>query len=156
MKTKINVFLAGYPLKSLIRYKQELDNQGDHSFSFCINATLSFADLHHFPDILFINYGRDDLFGLNELKKIKRLSPHTQVILAVSAGDINIGRHAMKRGALAYLIKGGQELQQVRSMMAICSTLLAKTHAAKPPATVWHTDFFKNSWLPLKRFFQFS
>lgn len=155
MKTKINVFLVGNPLQSLKQYKQELDHLGDHPFSFCVNGTFSLTDLNSFPDILFINCGRDDLFGLNVLKKIKRLNPETQVILAVSDQDTLIGRHGMKRGALAYLIKGGQELQQVRSIMAICKALVAKPRPEQTLKLGLPPVFFKSSWLPLRRFFHF-
>lgn len=153
MKTKINVFLIGSPLQSLRQYIQELDNQGDRSFSFCLNATLSLFDVGRFPDVVFINYGRNDLFGLTEFRKIKKLNPKTQVVMVVADADIKIGRHAVNHGALAYLMKGEHELQQIKRIAALCRTLIGKSTYHEPVRQQVSLSFLKNMWLPLKRFF---
>lgn len=144
----------GSQLPGLNHYRRELENMSKHSFSFCLNATLSVLDVG-FPDILFINCGRNELFGLNELRKIKKLNSKTLVVMAISANDIKIGRHAIKRGALTYLIKDEQEPEQVKRIIELCSVLINKRLSTEFTTPHMVDPFFKNTLLPLKRFFHF-
>ena len=131
MEKRIKVLLVGSELKSLRLYKQESEKLSGH-FAYHLNKTIPLDYLEEVPDVIFLNCNRDSLFGLTVLRKVKKIKPGVFVVIVVSASDIKIGRHALNRGAFSYVIKGDQELQQIRRVMHLIETLKEKESNLKP------------------------
>lgn len=127
MKTTLTLLLAGKSLNGLSRYQRELDSQTNSNIILDLENGISRMFGEQLPDLLFINYTRDDLFGLNLLRKIRNAHPSMLVVVAVDPSHIKIGRHALHRGALAYIIKGEHELQQVKTVVNLALAKLRKT-----------------------------
>ena len=123
MNNRIRVFLVGEGLKSLTYYKKQIIKSGTGNLSFCLNGTIALNHFEEEPEVIILNCGQHDLFGLHTLRKIKKLNPKTQVIIAVSPEQIKIGRHALRHGAFAYIIKGDREFQQIKNVMELICTL---------------------------------
>lgn len=126
MKTNLRIVLIGEPLPGLLRYQQELENQRDAPLTVTLDDGFSYAHQQQLPDLLFINCGRDELFGLPLLRKVKRLYPKLPVILAIDMAQVKIGRHAVNRGALAYLIKDVRDRQQVEIILHLIGKMLGR------------------------------
>ncbi len=149
MKTKINVFLSGSPVQGLTQYKQESDESGVSDFSFSIDGNLALEQTGTCPGIIVINRGED---GINDLMKIKKLCPGTQVIFAVSDKDILRGRDALKLGAMAYLILGTRELAQIKRILNICRVSVKKQYYPKNFQSSSFQTLLINALMPIRRF----
>lgn len=65
----------------------------------CIN------NLHHQPDIIFLDYFLPQMKGIDLIKHIKSTYPTIQVIMLSAQERIEIAVEALKYGALDYLVK---------------------------------------------------
>ncbi len=123
METTLKVYLLGSELSSLRAHKQEMMQTEGSRFAFCLNGTISLHQLQQMPDVIFLHQSRNNLFGLKELRKIRKSHPATHIIMVVSPDHIKIARHALNCGALAYLVKGTNEEQQIKHIMELIAAL---------------------------------
>lgn len=65
----------------------------------CIN------NLHHQPDIIFLDYFLPQMKGIDLIKHIKSTYPTIQVIMLSAQERIEIAVEALKYGALDYIVK---------------------------------------------------
>jgi signal transduction histidine kinase len=84
------------------------------------------AALAHQPEIVLLDLAMPVMDGLEALPLIRRVSPHSQVIVLSGFESTAMSRAALQRGAVAYLQKGAP--------MAELSELLSQVAGAPPRA----------------------
>lgn len=70
------------------------------------------------PDLVILDYflfthGREEMNGLEVLKKIKSIRPETMVVMLSAQKNLAIAVSSLKEGAHTYLIKNGQTFSQL-------------------------------------------
>lgn len=72
------------------------------------------------PSVVLLDVVMPDISGLELLKKIKEISPQTQVIIMTGLKDESICREAIELGASDYLVKPFS-LEQLKAMIIVAS-----------------------------------
>lgn len=62
-------------------------------------------NLHHHPELIFLDYQMEDMDGLDVLQKIKQSHPNTGVIFCTALEDLSIAVYALQNGLFEYLLK---------------------------------------------------
>jgi len=60
----------------------------------------------HFPDVAVLDILMPDMSGLEVQRRLRRVSPSTQIIVLTARDDPSVRRMAMNAGASAFFIKG--------------------------------------------------
>jgi two-component system response regulator AtoC len=64
-----------------------------------------FAQLHHNPDVITLDYSLPDCDGSEVLKKIKETNPEARVIIISGQEDVATAINLLKNGAFEYIVK---------------------------------------------------
>ncbi len=64
------------------------------------------------PDLIFLDYNLGDLTGIEVLLRVKKNSPHTEVIMVSAQDKENIILEAKKLGILSYVSKGHDNMNK--------------------------------------------
>lgn len=82
------------------------------------------------PSIVLLDIVMPDISGLELLKKIKKISPRTQVIIMTGLKDESVCREAIESGACDYLVKPFS-LEQLKAMIIVNSIKFRQTDVSK-------------------------
>jgi len=94
-------------------YKKYLTDMGYPNTQEFVNGPDCLNNLYQQPDVIFLDHGMDYLTGLEVLKKIRAVSPHTYVVLLSGHASIATAVKALKLGAVEYIVKGINELENM-------------------------------------------
>ena len=78
-------------------------------------------NIHHHPDIIFLDYEMQKGDGISTLKSIKELYEGICIIFTTGKEDINVAVKAMRHGSFDYLLKTNvtkKEVQQILNKVA--------------------------------------
>jgi len=76
-----------------------------------------FKQLNLKPDIITLDYNLPDLKGDEVLKRIKRESPNTEVILVSGQNDIETALNLIQNGAFDYIVKNDDAKNRVNTVI---------------------------------------
>ena len=77
----------------------------DYSVSHVSNGKMLLDELHKKPDVVALDYTLPDMTGDELLKKIKNLSPSTEVVIVSGQEDVSTAVSLLKEGAYDYIVK---------------------------------------------------
>ncbi|MCX6305183.1 MAG: sigma-54 dependent transcriptional regulator [Bacteroidetes bacterium] len=85
--------------------KHYLSSNPDYEIRHFLTGKDFFDNLHKKPDVVTLDYSLPDMNGAAVLKKIRQLSPETQVIIVSGQKDILTALDLIKDGAYDYIVK---------------------------------------------------
>lgn len=127
------IFLVDDNLFSLNLYQKSLEIEGYTNVSLFTNGSLCLNNLHHQPDIIFLDHNMDeDMNGFEVLKKIKRVNPDICVIMVSAQENMNTAIDALKYGAFDYIIKDEQEIKKMKFVLERIAAINEAIKKQKP------------------------
>lgn len=69
------------------------------------------------PKIIFLDYNMSPINGIDILKKIKRFNPSIYIVFVSGQKTIKVAVDALKYGAFDYIVKGENELQNLKRVL---------------------------------------
>jgi DNA-binding NtrC family response regulator len=85
--------------------KHNLSLNPDYGIRHFLTGKEFIENLHEKPDVVTLDYNLPDYNGAVVLKKIRQISPETQVIIVSGQKDISTALDLMKDGAYDYIVK---------------------------------------------------
>lgn len=85
--------------------KHYLSSNPDYDIHHFLSGREFIDQLHRRPDVVTLDYNLPDMNGAAILKKIRQLSPDTQVIIVSGQNDISTALELIKDGAYDYIVK---------------------------------------------------
>ncbi len=85
--------------------KHHLSLNPDYAIQHFLTGKEFIENLDRKPDVVTLDYNLPDLNGTMILKKIRQISPETQVIIVSGQKDIPVALELMKEGAYDYIVK---------------------------------------------------
>lgn len=85
--------------------KHNLSLNPDYEISLFLTGKEFIDHLHQKPNVVTLDYNLPDLNGAVVLKKIRQISPETQVIIVSGQKDISTALDLIKDGAYDYIVK---------------------------------------------------
>ena len=85
--------------------KHYLSSNPDYEIQLFLTGKDFIDNLHLKPDLVTLDYNLPDLNGTMVLKKIRQISPETQVIIVSGQKDISTALDLLKDGAYDYIVK---------------------------------------------------
>ncbi|RQO65264.1 response regulator [Pedobacter sp. KBW06] len=114
---KFKIFLVDDDTFCLNLYRIYLENADYKDISIFENETTCLNHLTEKPDVIFLDYGLNNLSGIEVLKKIKRFNPDIFVVFLSGQANIATAVNALKFGAFDYIVKGPEELMQITKVL---------------------------------------
>ena len=74
-------------------------------------------NLHHNPNLVFLDYQMEDMDGLEVLQKIKEYYPGIGVVFCTAHEDLEVAVNAMKFGSFDYLLKSNANKREVAAII---------------------------------------
>lgn len=128
-KKPFKIFIVDDDLFCLNIYEQHLHNMGYANILLFDNGLSCLHNLTEEPDIIFLDYGMDELNGLDVLKKVKYSNPSIYVVFISAQDDIETAVDSIKYGAFDYIVKGqndGKRIEQVLEKIDHIKEMLEK------------------------------
>lgn len=85
--------------------KHFLMSNPDYEISHFLSGREFVEQLHRKPDVVTLDYNLPDMNGAVLLKKIRQISPETQVVIVSGQNDISTALDLIKDGAYDYIVK---------------------------------------------------
>jgi DNA-binding NtrC family response regulator len=85
--------------------KHYLSSNPDYEIQHFLSGREFIEQLHRKPDLVTLDYNLPDMNGAAILKKIRQISPETQVIVVSGQNDISTALDLIKDGAYDYIVK---------------------------------------------------
>ena len=85
--------------------KHYLSSNPDYEIQLFLTGKEFIDCLHKKPDVVTLDYNLPDVNGATLLKKIRQISPETQVIIVSGQQDISTALDLLKDGAYDYIVK---------------------------------------------------
>lgn len=82
-----------------------------HSGQECLNA------MEAGPSLIFLDHRLPGKIGTDVLQRIKRHDPEVPVVLLSGQQDYRVAVEALQFGAVDYIVKGPEDMQNVRSVI---------------------------------------
>lgn len=114
---KFKIFLIDDDIFCLNLYKIYLENAGYQDVTIFENETICLNHLTERPDVIFLDYGLNNISGIEVLKKIKRFNPDIFVVFLSGQANIPTAVNALKFGAFDYIVKGTDESAQITRVL---------------------------------------
>ncbi len=111
-------------------YKKYLSNLGYTNLHHFYSGVECLNNLHLNPEIVLLDHQMSQVNGFEVLKKIKRSSPDTAVIMVSGQEDMTTALNALRYGAFDYIIKDNTETQKIEDALK----RLAKLRSMRPVA----------------------
>lgn len=108
-------------LTGLLRELGYTHIEGFESGSACLE------NLHHNPEVVFLDYQMEEVDGISTLKGIKNYYPGAFVIFTTGMEDLKVAVEAMKFGAFDYLLKTNITKKEVKDIFQKMKASLVKT-----------------------------
>ncbi|MBB5647188.1 response regulator [Pedobacter cryoconitis] len=115
---KFKIFLIDDDIFCLNLYKIYLENENYQDITIFESETTCLNRLTENPDVIFLDYGLNNLSGIEVLKKIKRFNPDIFVVFLSGQANIATAVNALKFGAFDYIVKGPDELTQIIKVLS--------------------------------------
>lgn len=112
-------------------YKQHLSNNGCSDVTEFGSGPDCLNNLSQHPDVIFLDHGMDHLTGLEVLKKIKHTNPDTYVVLLSGQANITTAVKALRLGAIDYIVKGINELENMSKVLNTISSLIIQRNTKR-------------------------
>ena len=93
--------------------KRHLQRYHNYSIHLYFNGTDFISSFSSEPQIICLDYALPDTNGLDLLKRIKKDSPDSHVIVISSQTDLETVAHLIKNGAQDYVAKGPETRQRL-------------------------------------------
>lgn len=116
-------------------YKKHLSNLGYNNLHHFHSGVECLNNLHLNPEIVLLDHQMSRVNGFEVLKKIKRSTPDTAVIMVSGQEDMATALNALKYGAFDYIIKDNTETARIEEALK----RLAKLKSLRPASK----SFFK-------------
>ncbi len=84
---------------------QILNNLGYHNIEVYPNGTACMENIHHNPEIIFLDYQMEDMNGLEVLKEVKRYFPGINVVFTTALEDLSVAVKSLSDGSFDFLLK---------------------------------------------------
>jgi len=111
------IFLVDDESYCLHLYKQYFNNLGYDDVTSFNNGPDCLNYLTRQPDVIFLDYGMDDISGIDVLKKIKRFNPDIFVVFLSGQENIDTAVNALKFGAFDYIVKGTGDMLKLTKVL---------------------------------------
>jgi polysaccharide export outer membrane protein len=128
----MKIFLVDDDIFTLNLNEQHLRNEGFTDITRFMNGTDCLNNLTAKPDVIFLDHNMDILNGFEVLKKIKRQSPNTYVVMLSAQETIKTAVDALKFGAFDYIIKGDNEQSKMTGALTRIAEIQEMLKKAKP------------------------
>ena len=116
--TDLKVFIVDDDQFTLGVYDQHLKNLGIGNVSTFSNGMACIDSLDQNPDIVFLDFNMEEMDGKDVLLKIKRVNPNIFVVMVSGQDEIDNAVDLLKYGAFDYLVKGKDEMEKMRKVIA--------------------------------------
>jgi two-component system, OmpR family, response regulator len=88
------------------------------------------------PQLVFLDYnldqeGQSNSNGIDVLKKIKKIAPHTHVVMLTSQDQVSISVDCMKHGAYDYVVKGDSAFKRIENIFGNIDRLIENIRSQK-------------------------
>lgn len=107
-------------------YEQQLLSLGYADVFTFNNGQDCITALNESPEIIFLDYGMEDLDGVEVLKKIKATNSDIYVVFLSGQEDVSIAVDSLKFGAFEYIIKSNNDMLNIKIVL----DKIGKTKAA--------------------------
>jgi len=107
-------------------YRQFLANKGCSDIQEFGSGPDCLDHLYQQPDIIFLDHGMDPLTGLDVLKKLRISNPDAYVVFISGQANITTAVKALKLGAIDYIAKGVNELENIANVLDTITPLIIK------------------------------
>jgi len=114
---KFKIFLVDDESFCLNLYKQYFNNLGYDDVTSFSNGADCLNYLTQQPDVILLDYGMDDLSGIDVLKKIKRFNPDIFVVFLSGQENIDTAVNALKFGAFDYIVKASGDMLKLTKVL---------------------------------------
>ena len=120
MKTKLDkkIFVVDDDPFLTAYLTQTLNNIGYHNVNVFESGGKCLNQIHHNPEIIFLDYQMDDMDGLEVLKKVKDYFPGINVIFTTALEDLSVAVRSISDGSFDFLLKKNITEQEVSSIMS--------------------------------------
>lgn len=119
----VNIFIVDDNLFCLNLYQTNLANHGFEKVSTFDNSIECLQQLHHQPDIVFVDHDMQPINGLELMKQIKHEHANTLVVFVSAQRHVKNAIAALQQGADEYIVKDGTEttkmLETIHQFFAI-------------------------------------
>ena len=96
---------------------QFLYNLGYEDVSLFEDGLSVLKELHHKPDVIFLDHNMEVLTGYEVLKKIKRFDPNIYTVMISAQEEVKIAVNILKHGAFDYIKKGDKEEDRIKEVI---------------------------------------
>lgn len=132
MEKTAKIFIVDDDLFTLNFFRQNLENLGYQNTSLFTDGLMCVNHLHQKPSLIFLDHNMGELTGFDVLKKIKRYDPNIHVVIVSAQENMSIAIDALKYGAFDYIIKGENELEEMKGVIERINTLEEELKKIKP------------------------
>jgi DNA-binding NtrC family response regulator len=116
-KQSKKIFVVDDDIFHLEIMKQLLKEEGIAEVSVFEDGVSALNDIHHNPDVVFLDHQMDVYTGYEVLRKIKRHNPNIFVVMVSAQEDVKTAINTMKYGAFDYLQKDDMLDENVKSVL---------------------------------------
>jgi DNA-binding NtrC family response regulator len=84
---------------------QTLNNLGYSNIECYTSGEDCIANIHHNPELIFLDYNMENMNGLEVLQEVKNYYPGIEVIFTTSLEDLDIAVQSLTNGCADFLLK---------------------------------------------------
>lgn len=108
--------------------EQILNNLGYNNIEVYPNGTACMENIHHNPEIIFLDYQMEDMDGLEVLKEVKHYFPGIHVVFTTALEDLSVAVRSLSDGSFDFLLKKNITEQEVSNILQRISEEQEKNH----------------------------
>lgn len=112
--------------------RQLLSGQGIENITCAESGVTCLNEIHHNPDVVFLDHQMDVYSGFETLRKIKRYNPNIFVVMVSAQEDIDTAVATLKHGAFDYIRKNEHLEENIKSSLAAISQMQELLRERKP------------------------
>ncbi|MGV3638517.1 MAG: response regulator [Flavobacteriales bacterium] len=114
---QLNIHLVDDDVFSAVMYGKHLKGLGYEQVTLLHDGVTCIDGLSNEPDVIFLDHEMAPWNGVKTLRRIKRHSSDTIVVLLSGQEKLNVAVDALKYGAFDYVIKGPGDLERIADVM---------------------------------------
>lgn len=108
--------------------EQILNNLGYNNIEVYPNGTECMENIHHNPEIIFLDYQMEDMDGLEVLKKVKLYFPGIHVVFTTALEDLSIAVKSLSDGSFDFLLKKNITMEEVSNILKSIAEVQENNH----------------------------
>lgn len=120
--------------------KQILTEAGIENITSFESGVDCLNEIHHNPDVIFLDHEMDVYTGFETLRKIKRYNPNVFIVMVSAQEDIDTAVATLKHGAFDYIRKDKKLEGNIKSVLIKIEEIKELLNARKPS---FMKNFFK-------------